>query len=185
MPSYIAFLRGINLGNRRIKMDRLAALFEEMGFGDVSTFIASGNVVFESEGVQAAALEDRIERRLQESLGYPVDTFVRTRAEVAAVAGFTPFSPADMVDPRNTTHVGFLKDRLPAEMASGLLACATPVDSFHVDGREFYWLCRVRTIDSQVWTLPEMKALKLPTATMRNITMLRKLAVRYPAAAGS
>ena len=48
-------------------------------------------------------------------------------------------------------------------------------------GREFYWLCRIRTSESIVWRLPEIKAVALKTSTMRNITMIRKLAAKFPA----
>jgi uncharacterized protein (DUF1697 family) len=49
MQRYIAFLRGINLGKRRLPMSQLKALFEELGFDDVETFIAGGNIVFSSK----------------------------------------------------------------------------------------------------------------------------------------
>jgi len=48
MPRYVALLRGINLGGHTVKMDRLKKLFEELGLKNVETFIASGNVIFES-----------------------------------------------------------------------------------------------------------------------------------------
>ena len=180
MTAYVALLRGINLGNRRVKMTTLAALFEEMGFGAVSTFIASGNVLFESPATDAGQLEEQIQHGLAESLGYTVDTFVRTRAEIAAVAAFRPF-PADMDDPANTVHTGFLKAPLGAEAAARLEACLTDVDEFRVEGREFFWLCRIRTSDSKVWSSPAMRAVGIRTSTMRNMTMLRKLAAQYPA----
>lgn len=66
---YVALLRGINLGNRRLKMDRLRELFEATGFRDVATFIASGNVVFENALRDPAKLEATIERHLERSLG--------------------------------------------------------------------------------------------------------------------
>src|SRR5258707_14040108 len=70
MHHYIAFLRGINLGNRRIKMDQLRALFEEMKFSDVATFIASGNVIFSSKISDAKKIEKQIETHLLQSLKY-------------------------------------------------------------------------------------------------------------------
>ena len=181
MAAYVALLRGINLGNRRVKMATLATLFEEMGFGAVSTFIASGNVLFESATADAAQLEEQIQNHLAESLGYTVDTFVRTRAEVAAVAASCPFPAADMDDPANTLHAGFLKAPLGAEAAARLEACRTDVDEFRVEGREFFWLCRIRTSDSKVWSSPAMRAVGIRTSTMRNMTMLRKLAAQCPA----
>src|SRR5205807_548784 len=85
MPQYFAFLRGINLGKRRPKMDDLRLLFEGLGFSGVESFIASGNVVFEAKSKHSSTLEQQIEQHLQQSLGYAVDTFIRTRAEIASI----------------------------------------------------------------------------------------------------
>src|SRR5262245_18012517 len=85
MPRYICFLRGMNLGRRRLKMSRLKSLIEELGFEEVTTFIASGNVIFSSDIRDVAELERRISNYLEKSLGYVVDSFVRTAAEVIAI----------------------------------------------------------------------------------------------------
>jgi hypothetical protein len=98
VPRHIAFLRAINVGGRIVKMDRLRALFSDMGFTGVETFIASGNVIFESRA-GAAALEKRIQQQLERALGYAVVTFVRSPAEVARVARLEPFSKADLGAP--------------------------------------------------------------------------------------
>jgi len=176
MPRYVAFLRGINLGKRRIKMDHLQTLFEEIGFANVSTYIASGNVLFESKVRDDLKLAQQIERHLAKSLDYEVDTFVRTQAEVAKIAAFEPFSKADLDDPANTTHVGLAKEPFINETIRKLLACRTEVDEFRVDGREFYWLCRIKSHESKIWASPLMKAAALPSTTQRNITTMRKLA---------
>jgi len=183
MAQYVAFLRGIGLGNRRPKMNDLRAIFEKMKFGGVATFIASGNVLFESSAGNGTKLEPLIEENLRRSLGYEVDSFIRTRAEVAAAAAFRPFSKKEMESPENTVHCGFWKEAAGAALARGLLACRTEVDAFCVNGREFYWLCRIKTNESKVWASPAMKALKLPSSTMRNLTTLRKLAAQYPSTA--
>ena len=86
MPRYIALLRGINVGGHRVKMDRLRGLFEARGFEDVATFIASGNVIFSSDSVDAASLGRDIEEHLENELGYEVATFIRTPAEMTATS---------------------------------------------------------------------------------------------------
>ena len=91
MTRYIAFLRAINVGGRTVKMDELRTLFAAMGFAGVETFIASGNVIFAADHSDAAALQQRIEGELNQALGYAVATFLRTDAEVAAVARYAPF----------------------------------------------------------------------------------------------
>lgn len=180
MHHYIAFLRGINLGQRRPEMARLRALFTELKFADVASFIASGNIIFTSRLADGGKIEGLIEAHLQRSLGYAVDTFVRTRAEVAAVAAFRPFSAADHAHPAHTVYAGFLKAPLDAGQARQMLACRTAGDDFCVAGREFYWLCRIKSIESKVWVSPAMKAVRLPTSSMRNLTTVRKLAALYP-----
>ena len=181
---HVAFLRGINLGNRRIKMDHLRTRFEEMKFAGVATFIASGNVIFSTKTADRRKLENQIQDHLKVALGYEVDTFVRTRAEVAAVAAFRPFAKADMEAPDNRVYCSFLKEPLSAAQARGLVACRTDVDEFCVDGREFYWLCRIRSAESKVWASPQMRALRLPSSSARNLTTLCKLAIEYPVPAG-
>ena len=180
MHRYIAFLRGINLGQRRPEMAELRRLFEQRKFADVSTFIASGNVMFSSKSADSRKLEAQIEAYLEKSLGYAVDTFVRTRAEVAAVAALRPFPKADFEHPDHTVYAGFLKEALDPEQARKFLACRTPVDGFHLEGREYYWLCRIKSNESRTWTSPEMRAVKLPTSSMRNLKTVRKLATLYP-----
>jgi uncharacterized protein (DUF1697 family) len=145
MPHYVAFLRGINLGKRRVKMECLRTLFDELGFDRVGTFIASGNVLFESETSDDVKLAQTIERHLKKSLSYDVDTFVRTCNEIADIATAQPFPKADLTNPANTIHVGFLKEPFTMGNSRKLMACRSAVDEFCVDGREFYWLCRIKS----------------------------------------
>src|SRR3977135_1307431 len=106
MPKYVAFLRAINVGGHTVKMDYLRGLFEAMGFSNVETFIASGNVIFDSKSKTAKALETKIERALEDNLGYKVTTFIRSVAELAAVARYKPFT--DSGEEGNVLYIGFL-----------------------------------------------------------------------------
>src|SRR5215211_2292119 len=85
MPKYIAFLRAINVGGHTVKMDYLRTLFEDLGLMNVETFIASGNVIFDSPARRPKALEQKIETFLKEKFGYAVATFIRSAAELAVV----------------------------------------------------------------------------------------------------
>jgi uncharacterized protein (DUF1697 family) len=177
MQRYVAFLRGINLGKRRPPMSQLQALFEELGFEDVATFIASGNVVFSSRSKDTRKLETKIAGGLQEALGYGVDTFVRSAEEVLAIGEAKAF-PEDEKGGA-AVYVIFLQQPLSAADARKLEKIRTKNDEFRVLGREFYWLCRTKILESGVWQSPEMKALKLPSSTMRNMTSLRKLIAKH------
>ena len=177
-PRYVAFLRGINLGKRRLAMSRLKQLFEALGFRHVDTFIASGNVLFSVKATDTGALESQIARHLHAALGYEVDTFVRTTDEVVRFGNAKIFPEDGQAG--ITVHVGLLQNALPKEIARRLAAVRTVTDEFRVVGREYYWLYRgLRTSDSKVWTMPEVKALRLPTATMRNLTSIRKLIAKH------
>ena len=81
MPRYVAFLRGINVGGHIVKMDVLRKVFEDLGYDNVKTFIASGNVLFDSSSKVPAALEKSLAAALKKTLRYEVATFVRTVQE--------------------------------------------------------------------------------------------------------
>jgi uncharacterized protein (DUF1697 family) len=177
MPRYIAFLRAINVGGHVVKMERLRALFEDLAFSNVDTFIASGNVIFETHKKNAKPLEKLIESRLEQELGYEVATFLRSPAELQAIVNHEPFAREDM-ESAHALHVGFLRHAPSSEHHKRLISLSTQVDDFHVHGREFYWLCRVKLNESKVSGTVLGKALGIPTTT-RNITMLRKLAAKF------
>lgn len=175
---YVAFLRAINVGKRIVKMDVLRTLFEGMGFGEVETFIASGNVIFTAPAQDRRALETRIEGELKKGLGYEVETFVRTPAELRAITEYRPFG--DDAD-GHTMYVNFIYEPLPADAVERLEALRTEVDEFHVHGREFYWLARKKISESLVTGPMMAKAIGKVPSTNRNITTVQKLAAKYPA----
>ena len=158
-------------------MSKLRTLCEDLGIDEVETFIASGNIIFSSNVASGTNLESQLSSHLEKSLGYSVETFVRTMAEVTKIADRRVFR--DDENPASKVHVAFLKTKLPANAARALQAIETGYDKFKVEGREFYWLTRGPISDSKVWTLPEVKQIKLPTCTMRNMTSVRKLVARH------
>jgi len=89
--TYVAFLRGINLGKRRVKNDDLTRAFAAMGFAPVTVLIASGNVIFEADERDEATLTKTIEAGLHEALGFKVATMLRTLAEVQELLDLDPF----------------------------------------------------------------------------------------------
>jgi uncharacterized protein (DUF1697 family) len=88
---YVALLRGINVGGKTlIKMNELKACIEELGFDDVSTYIASGNVLFEAGEGNAAKLEAKIERAIEERFQLPVKVVVLDARAYARIANAIP-----------------------------------------------------------------------------------------------
>ena len=177
MPRLVAFLRAINVGGHVVTMAELRKHFEALGFGDVETFIASGNVVFSARAGSPAAFERKIEARLQKALGYEVRTFVRTGAEVAAVAACRPFAEARIAS-GVAFSVGFHAEPIAAAAARALQALGTRFDEFHVRGREVYWLSQTRQSDSPMSNLVFAKTLKAP-GTFRNMNTVARLVAKH------
>jgi len=179
MTQYIAFLRGINVGGHNVKMDVLRGHFETIGCVKVETFIASGNLIFESRAA-APRIEAKIEKQLADALGYEVATFVRRRDEVSAATTHAAFPEAEIAT-AGAFCVGFLKAPLTAVQQAQLQQFSTEVDAFHAHQRELYWLCRVRQSESKFSNVAFEKKLGV-AATFRSITTVRKLATLYPPA---
>lgn len=181
MPKTIAFLRAINVGGRNVTMPALATLFEELGLEAVETFIASGNVIFDADGRDEAELQTAIANHLEASLGYEVATFLRSDAEVAAIAAAAPFAP-DAMAAAAAHNVGFLASPLAEEEVALLERLRTDIDDFAAVGRQVHWLCRRRQSDSTFSNAVFERALRR-RATFRSITTLARLAAKYPAPA--
>lgn len=184
MQRYIAFLRGINVGGHTVKMDNLRTLFTDLGFANVATFIASGNVIFEAQTEDTPMLEQQIARHLRFSLGYDVATFIRSAPELAAVANYQAFPPADSDLADASLYVAFLHAAPPDAVREKLLTLCTPTDDFQHHEREIYWLCRTRLSESPVFTGGLFEKTIREPLTMRNMTTIRKLAAKYGGSMG-
>lgn len=177
MAQYIAFLRAINVGGHVVKMDVLRKFFEDLKLAEVDTFIASGNVIFRTAAKDVAALESKIERHLEKSLGYPVATMVRTPAELAEVLAYAETLEVAETD---TLHVSFLRTAPDGDVNRRLETVRTDVDDLHVRGRELYWRCTVKFNESKVKPNALAKALGVDS-TARNVKTVRKLVAKFPA----
>lgn len=90
MSRHAAFLRGVNLGKRQVKSAELKAVCESLGFGNVRTVIASGNVLFETTAT--AGLQQRIETALEQHFGFAIGVVLRTDEELKAMLARDPFA---------------------------------------------------------------------------------------------
>ena len=179
---YIALLRAVNVGGRTIKMDQLKRVFESMALANVQTFIASGNVIFESPIAKPGEIEKVIETGLQKAFNYPVATFLRTAGEMIAAASQAPYTDRDLENAG--LYVMFLKARLDKGSSAKLLALGNADDDFAAVGREVYWLRR-RLKERLGEPFPPLeKAITVP-GTMRSITTVRKIAAKYCANPGT
>src|SRR5215469_4709760 len=178
MFRFFAFLRAINVGGgRTVKMQSLRRVFESLGFSMVGTFIASGNVIFETMTQKTNTLERKIEKALQEALGYEVRTFVRTEADVAKIANYRPFRRSKFDD---TWHMNiiFVADSLNRKSKQSVTALRTDTDAFEVHGQEIYWLRRKSRKGRPFSTVPLEKILGR-TFTVRAANTIKGIATKY------
>jgi uncharacterized protein (DUF1697 family) len=178
MAGYVAFLRGMNLGGRRITNDDLRAACEACGLTDVATFRASGNVIFEGPaGVEAEDLSTKIEAGLAEELGYEVPVFLRSCAEVAEIAARKPFAAAQLKASAGKLQVAMLPDAPGRAVRKVALAIATGNDPLAIEGSELFWLPKGGVSDSDL----DLKALEseLGPWTMRTMGTVEQIAARH------
>ena len=178
MDRYVAFLRGMNLGNRRIKNDELRAEFEALGFEDVATFRASGNVIF-------AAAETERERADEDDRSTASATRSATRSPSScAAAPRSPRSPPRSHSRRKLVEaskgklqVTLLSKKPTAAARKKVLALATDEDGLAIDGRELFWLPSGGTIDSDL----DLKAIDeaLGKGTMRTMGTIEQIAAKH------
>lgn len=181
MQQYVAFLRGINVGGHRVKMDRLRGLFEDMGFSKVSTFIASGNVVFSASPGDVASLSARIEQCLADRLGYDVATFIRSPAELEAMAAFETGSSRSGEPSTSSLYVVLLQAPAADELRSTFSDLNSEMDEFRFSGREIYWRIQGKISESPLFGRLFEKAIQGVPNTTRNITTIRRLVAKLKA----
>jgi uncharacterized protein (DUF1697 family) len=174
---YVAFLRGMNLGGRRIKNDELRAEFETLGFEDVATFRASGNVIFASGGDESeVALTKTIEAGLGDALGYEVPVFLRSRSEVAAIATAQPFDAKAVAASKGKLQVSLLTKKAGGAARKKVLALAGDEDRLAIEGRELYWLPSGGISESDL----DLKAIDVAVGkgTMRTMGTIEQIAAK-------
>jgi len=175
---FFAFLRAINVGHgRTIKMQSLRRVFETLGFSRVATFIASGNVIFETTTKRSKTLETKIEKALHEALGYEVRTFIRGKVELTKIANYQPFSQSKL-DTSCCWNIIFLADNLTPALKRNVKALTTNTDAFAVRGREIYWLRRRKQNGALFSTVPLEKILGR-TFTVRGAGTIKKIASKW------
>ena len=188
---FVALLRAINVGGRNVKMDRLREIFVGLGFDDVSTYIASGNVLFSAPAaIPAADREHVIEAALRQHLGFVVPTFVLDGHALSALVGREAFDgrwgrpgsvpngqPGSVPNGQPGSYAGPLKRDATAAERERVAALSTEIDSFEIHGRELFWLCETSMGQSKITPAKLERALGQPT-TMRNANTMAALATR-------
>jgi uncharacterized protein (DUF1697 family) len=174
MPTYIALLRGINIGShKRMKMEKLRASCESLKFADVKTYIQSGNAVFRGPKMSSSALSRQLEKCIVRDLGFSAEVIIRTREEMKSIVNSNPLTEDKRVDVARL-HVVFLREKPSSESLKRLEELTLPPDRVRSSGREIYFYFPNGVSGSSLWKHPLDKVLST-TATMRNWTTLNKL----------
>jgi len=173
------FLRGINLGRRRVAKDELMRPFVEAGFEGVQTFIASGNVVIDDPGLEPDALEARVEAAVHDAFGFQADAFARSLDALAHLVESEILATAEADG--LTPHAIFVKSVPGKQVTAALAELETEDDRFPVLGREVLWLRRGRLSDSVVEPRHLERALGRAPNTMRKVTTLRRMIAKFGA----
>jgi uncharacterized protein (DUF1697 family) len=176
MARYVAFLRGMNLGGRRITSEALRSHFEALGCEGVATFRASGNVIF-AKDAREAALTSQLEEGLAEALGYKVPVFLRTAKELLAITAHDPFDPKAIAASKGKLQIALLTKKPTAAAAKKALALSTDDDRLAIEARELYWLPKggLSQSDLDLNTLAEI----LGPTTIRTKDTIDQITAKY------
>jgi len=168
-----ALLRGVNVGgNRRIEMDRLRALAESLGYGNVSSYINSGNLLFSTDETTETAA-GRIGRALEEIWGVPVPVLVKTGPEILALDRAVP--PEWTNDKEHKTDIAFLFPQADRpEILEELPVKREHLDLLYLPGAVVWHVRRELQNQSQLNRLVSHRL--YAAMTVRNVNTLRYLA---------
>ncbi|MDF1798271.1 MAG: DUF1697 domain-containing protein [Planctomycetota bacterium] len=137
MTTWIALLRGINVGgNNKLPMAVLRSELEDLGLGNVRSYIQSGNVVFDSPRKARAALDKLIADRVEEQHGFRPQVFLLQREQLLAAIEANPFRDAE-AEPK-TLHFHFLAEPATRADLAALDELKAPTESFHLTDSVFY-----------------------------------------------
>jgi uncharacterized protein (DUF1697 family) len=171
MPRYVAFLRAINTPPRHVTMEVLRDSFGQLGLANVATYIASGNVIFET--ATTAGLAELIEGRLEKDLGIAVPVYLRSDRQVVDVADRRPFGELS-----TAAEISFLPARPDPAAVEALMATVTGEDRLAVIDREVHWYHPGQRDESSHKEATVVRLLGMPT-TQRSARTVIAIADRF------
>jgi uncharacterized protein (DUF1697 family) len=123
MARFLALLRAVNVGGRKLPMAELKALCRELGWEGAETYIQSGNLVFTAPAALAAELEDQLEKAIAQRFGFHSDVVIRSATEWAHLLSENPF-PAEAEKQPNRLLAGLAKRKIARGAAAAIAAKA-------------------------------------------------------------
>ena len=172
METYIAILRGINVGGHKaIKMELLRKLCEELGFTKVKTYIQSGNIVFQAENLVYKTLEEKIGSKIKQTFGFEVPVLIKTKLELEQI-----IAQNQLLEGHDETflHVTFLAE-IPSKANVDKIIGPFANDKFLISASAVYLYCPDSYSSSKLSNTFLEAKLKV-TATTRNWKTVKELA---------
>lgn len=179
MPTYVAFLRAINLGaTRKFPKDAIRAAAEDAGFSDVDTHINTGNVLVGTPMRSRAKVEAALEAAFEADRGFVVPTVVFTPQEVQGIVADADELAAEM-ESLGTHYVSLLKQPPPADMLAAAQEASTDAERLVVRGRAAHLLMAERDSYHTATLSNSWVEKRLGVATNRNMRVVRAIAEKW------
>jgi uncharacterized protein (DUF1697 family) len=176
--TYIALLRGVNVSQNTLKMERVRDLWAALGFKNVRTYVQSGNIVFQAENPLSTWCST-VEQGLAGETRLPVAVFVRTLEELKGIIACNPFLKDQKIDP-SKLHLTLLARDAGHDAFEKLSGVKTGGDQFQLSGKEVYVYCpngygRTKLSNN---ALEKLLSVKATTRNWRTVTTLVEIASR-------
>jgi uncharacterized protein (DUF1697 family) len=172
---YFGFLRAVNVGDRQVKMAELAAALTDLGLSEAETFIASGNIIFKSEMTDQAALRQMIEAGLLGRFGFDIDIFLRTRADLLAIAAHIDDVKTDA---DVAINIAFINGGQQTDLEAALAPWQSDVERFIASDSYFIWLAKTKMSDTAFFKKGYGKK-TLPSLTVRNSNTIERILAKW------
>jgi len=175
MIKYAAFLRGINVGGHKaVKMEELKKAFEALGFENVKTLLASGNVIFAAPSASESMLAKKIEEKLEQTFGHEIGVLIRKLEELQRLAEASPFAGIK-VTPQTRLYVTFLAEKTKSSLK---IPYESPDKNFKIIRATGSEVCSVLTLTPNSRTVDLMSILEKEfgrKVTTRNWNTINKI----------
>jgi uncharacterized protein (DUF1697 family) len=176
METYIAFLRGINVGGyNKVPMAKLREVLNVTGLHEVRTYIQSGNIVFKSPEKSVGELEQIIKKTIEDSFGFRVPTLVKSLDEVQKIIDDNPFTTSEYLE-SNSVYFTLLFDVPSGEQIRSFESVTYPNEEFKISDSCVYLLCKKGYGNAKLNNNLIERKLRV-TATARNYRTMQKLLV--------
>ena len=181
MPTYVAFLRAVNIRPRWVKMARLREVLADAGFTDVDTYIQSGNVKVSTPRRSPARVRAQLEQIIEDEFGFPVPCIIRTPQQLREIAEYaesltSPLDPAEIVEAERR-YITFNTEPLTAEQLDFCARWQQPGERLLGHGSEIHWWLGMPTHEAKI-SNARIERLGIQ-ATTRDLKVVRTLATRW------